>query len=467
MANFVTVDGQTVILSPEEQVISDQGEDITNTPRGRNLIAKAKSGYTEEQAAATEQRQARNREAFISGIMTIAEFLPGIGDAIAAYDTVEAFIEEDYVTAGILGVALAAGLIPGVGDAIAAPLKAAAKRIPTADIVGITRALRDRDIEFLKSYRGAEYAGSVGARAAATKSYKIINADGSEEVFTGTWKEFKEAYGASQGSRKNKRGSLPQGGKWAEEGTDVSTYGTKKAEVEFVDPASVTFKSVGEGAVRLPRALTQAQRDTIRKEIDENILTHFQRNVDQVQTPDNVVFDPVVGFEVEHLDDTLTISNAMNKEFAREVAEEAWPDIVQTLEKYKELGAEQYNAILKFAKQRSQYIFSFRKDAKIKDQSGLRKAMRQSGGVLSVPEQVTHNPGILERLGKYTRDTRSTEVRKLDEATRTYNDLVRTGIIKEGATSTPRPARKNLILDSSTSLPTSSIQAPTRRPMGR
>ena len=51
-------------------------------------------------------------------LISAAEFLPGVGDAMDAQDSAIAFGKGDYLTGGLLGGAAAIGLVPGVGDAL-------------------------------------------------------------------------------------------------------------------------------------------------------------------------------------------------------------------------------------------------------------------------------------------------------------------------------------------------------------
>ena len=399
--DFVTVDGQTVILSPQVQVISDQGEDITSTPRGKNLILKAKSGYTEEQEQATEDRQARNRQGFLQLVRFSAEMLPGIGDGIAAYDTVDALIEGDYLTATIIGAALVVGLVPGVGDAIAAPLKALAKKLPVADMQGIARAVKNGDMEFLTGWKSAQTARAAGARPATAKTWFIQNADGTVETFDGTFKEFQDAFGASTGSRKHGSGNLPQGGKWNETGD----FKDKVKPVEFVDPYDVKPKAKGDPQVRLPSSLSNEQREAIRAEVDDIVLPHFQK-----ATEDLADWEKVTGLEKEvtkldlsadipdNLDDVPTYDewvhdNEASEKLAAAVSDKAWPQIVQAMEKYRELGAAQYNSIIRYAKQQSRYLFSYKRP-----QKDFKSKQDPLTGYLEPTPNVPYHYGIEERV---------------------------------------------------------------------
>jgi len=58
---------------------------------------------------------------------TVADFTPGVGDAMTAKDAYDAAQEGDYGTAALLSALAAVGLVPGVGDAASAAGKALLK----------------------------------------------------------------------------------------------------------------------------------------------------------------------------------------------------------------------------------------------------------------------------------------------------------------------------------------------------
>jgi hypothetical protein len=60
-------------------------------------------------------------------VQPTAEFLPGVGDAMAAAEAKDAFGQGDYLGGGLLAAGAAAGLVPGVGDAVQKGIKAAVK----------------------------------------------------------------------------------------------------------------------------------------------------------------------------------------------------------------------------------------------------------------------------------------------------------------------------------------------------
>jgi len=113
----------------------------------------------------------------------VAESTPIIGDAMAAKEIWDELQKEEpnYYLVGALGGATIIGLIPGVGDAAAAAIsrgaKAAAKKggEVVADVAGTARAIKDRDMEFLKGRGRPESTQGIGAdvtRAAADEPFK-------------------------------------------------------------------------------------------------------------------------------------------------------------------------------------------------------------------------------------------------------------------------------------------------------
>jgi hypothetical protein len=60
-------------------------------------------------------------------IQPTAEFLPGVGDVMAAGEARDAFGQGNYLGGGLLAAGAMAGLVPGVGDAVQKGIKAAVK----------------------------------------------------------------------------------------------------------------------------------------------------------------------------------------------------------------------------------------------------------------------------------------------------------------------------------------------------
>ena len=111
------------------------------------------------------------------------DFVPIVGDIKAA---VELGIEVnktpmDRVAVAALTAALVIGLVPGVGDALAKPIKAAIMKsgelIP-ADVLGIVRAVKDGDVEFLKGWGVPEHTAALSARPSKMKVVLMRTPDG-------------------------------------------------------------------------------------------------------------------------------------------------------------------------------------------------------------------------------------------------------------------------------------------------
>lgn len=78
------------------------------------------------------------------GLLSVVDFLPGIGDAKGAAETVDAANKGDYATAGLMGAATAAGVVPVLGDAASAVLMGIARKrgIEEAEAGAMSRAAR-------------------------------------------------------------------------------------------------------------------------------------------------------------------------------------------------------------------------------------------------------------------------------------------------------------------------------------
>ena len=103
-------------------------------------------------------------------LMAAADWFPVTGDATGVADTVDAYNEGDYVSAGINGFATLLGAVPLIGKPVAKGVKALG--------VGVNEALTDG--KFLKNY-GAEAMDKLDelaefATAGTTKANALINA---------------------------------------------------------------------------------------------------------------------------------------------------------------------------------------------------------------------------------------------------------------------------------------------------
>lgn len=138
-------------------------------------------GYTAETAAQEAERLAVDvPEITWKDVGNVAlDFTPIIGDIKGGYETVQMIGEElesenpNYYLIGALGglgaVATVVGLVPGVGDAAQKAIISGAKMAAeksgqlAGDVTGIARAVRDGDLEFIKSYRDPSTSQGVGA----------------------------------------------------------------------------------------------------------------------------------------------------------------------------------------------------------------------------------------------------------------------------------------------------------------
>ena len=118
-------------------------------------------------------------------IRMLLDFVPGVGDALTAYDSIEALSNKEYAAAAILGVAAAVGLVPGIGDAASVALKRVVSSLPTADVVGITRALKEGDTEFLTGWKRTQDAKAAGARPLKYKIVHVTHPDGTVSELSG------------------------------------------------------------------------------------------------------------------------------------------------------------------------------------------------------------------------------------------------------------------------------------------
>ena len=72
-----------------------------------------------------------------------AEFIPGVGEALAIKRTSDALDQKDYVGAGIEATAGLLGVIPGVGDLAGKGLRVATKKFRKADVDEAEKLIAD------------------------------------------------------------------------------------------------------------------------------------------------------------------------------------------------------------------------------------------------------------------------------------------------------------------------------------
>ena len=138
-------------------------------------------GYTAETAAQEAEKLAVDvPEISWKDVGNVAlDFTPIIGDIKGGYDTVKLIGEEldkenpNYYLIGAMGglgaVGTILGLVPGAGDAAQKAIMQGTKMMAeksgqlAGDVTGIARAVKDGDIEFLRSYRDPSTTQGVGA----------------------------------------------------------------------------------------------------------------------------------------------------------------------------------------------------------------------------------------------------------------------------------------------------------------
>lgn len=345
-SGFVTVDGQTVILNPP-QVISDQGEDITNTPRGQNLLAKARSGYSEEQTAATEARNQRNVEAFGALLAASPQFLlesvPIIGDAIAAKELYDELHKNpiNWVVVGMLGGATLIGLFPGIGDAAAAGIKAGARALKNGSTDAV-RALKNKNLDYVCNYNNGGvmyYANgseckivSTVGRTAKARSWFIQNKDGSVEEISLTPKEFQEQFGVGVSGSKKERGRTSDGRQWSKTGEFKEfKSGAAKLDAKPVDPTTLEYSTTRARLPKIDAAMTDKLEDAVDGPVYEVASDRVQNSfVDYPETADT----------------------------AASIGDEAWPKIYPAVQEIiKDLPVEKQNTILQWARNRSRMVW--------------------------------------------------------------------------------------------------------------
>ena len=100
------------------------------------------------------------------------DFVPIVGDIKGAYELVQELRKDpiNWAVAAGLTAALVVGIVPGIGDAAAAGIKKAVRaaadagKLVPADLIGIARAAKDGDWDFLKGWGVPADSASVGAK---------------------------------------------------------------------------------------------------------------------------------------------------------------------------------------------------------------------------------------------------------------------------------------------------------------
>jgi hypothetical protein len=113
-------------------------------------------------------------------LISAAEFLPGVGDAMGAQDSAIAFGKGDYLTGGLLGGAAAIGLVPGVGDALGGA------------IGGMVKAFHGSPLKGLDTLKASTKGGAMGPGTYLTPNASLAQRYAGEggEVYTANVDDF-------------------------------------------------------------------------------------------------------------------------------------------------------------------------------------------------------------------------------------------------------------------------------------
>ncbi|PSH64680.1 hypothetical protein [Phyllobacterium sophorae] len=85
---------------------------------------------------------------------TVADFIPGVGEAVGIDDTKRAYDEGDYLGAGISAAGTLAGVIPGVGDLAGKAIKEGGNVVETV----VKKKIKDMAPDELRAYKAAKQA---------------------------------------------------------------------------------------------------------------------------------------------------------------------------------------------------------------------------------------------------------------------------------------------------------------------
>ena len=346
-------------------VYANTGKSIWNNAKGEEInVSDWITDKTGIETPGLEKGALGNTPGW-DNIKGLVDFIPVVGDIKGIYDLAQAIQasprDAALIAAGTVGVLV--GLFPGpAGDlakkAIEPVIYAAVKagKFLPSDVLGILRAIKDRDWEFLKGWGvPEEVTTSVGAKVAKELTFYVRNADGSVSEHLMTPAEFAEFIGKSPSATKKANGKTADGLPWAKNPEDLKELsGRKKTEsliatAEFIDPMTVERTK---GARMSWKGISEAERAAIEGDITSVLIKNSDEKADEL----GLVIDDDGLFDDQH---TTYTDWKRNAEFAEEIAEESWPEIVQNLEKYKEkLGAAQWNKLVVWSKNKSHQLFS-------------------------------------------------------------------------------------------------------------
>ena len=222
-------------------------------------------------------------------------------------------------------------------------------------------SLRDADPE------DRDVASDAARVAKPVKIYALIDGE-VHEIGDLTAKQLVDNYGASAGQLKKSDGSgfltLEDGTKvkWNKHGdfkdsavkqSEDTAKVTNAAPEDYVDPATIEFKGAGESRRTLPTAkegATPALKKQIELEIYQSINDTMDEWIKRYPTYD-VAHSGVAYMDGGEFDWEKT------RELTNYIQNEGWDEIVQKMEKYKEYGPDFYEKVLKFAKQKTKWVW--------------------------------------------------------------------------------------------------------------
>jgi len=117
---------------------------LATTEAQMQAIKEAEDIDTGVDTRTKEEMLAEQMAGLGSAGKTVAENIPGVGEAILAKDIVTDASKGDYASAGLGTAALAVGVLPG-GDILNKPIKAAAKKFRKKDVADAEELLGDAD----------------------------------------------------------------------------------------------------------------------------------------------------------------------------------------------------------------------------------------------------------------------------------------------------------------------------------
>ena len=384
-SSTVSQGGRDFTVTTDGQVIDDQGAVITNTPAGRNVLARAKSGYTAEQAAATDKRIEGNVDGFRAmvegGPTVLASFIPGVGEYLDMVELHDELRQNpiNWGMVALLGGSLLVGFVPGIGDAAAAAMRTAVRPlIRGAEKIGVVdRTIRSQTIAANRAQSTGlpvpvpcqmATGGKVG-ECMVTPEGDVVKRGpvaGTETIYyldngvvksrTGTREELAKEMGLSSANSLKKAQGGTKGNKWNKTGefTDDQIHASAKAarDKEFVDPSTV---EAVKGTRMSWKNFSGAERDEIEDSVDRVLADEIGKLGRQDIDDYGVIWGNPEPYQL--VSDFYTDYKA-TAALEKEIAESAWPKIVEALEPWKEKGASDYNKLVAWAKNRSTKVFS-------------------------------------------------------------------------------------------------------------